>query len=446
MSHHKLISGDPENTGRAQFSSSSDLIGILASRAPRVALALASGQASWPWFKKGKNYVSNRRVYTVKVPGGHGSDGLYDELHEWMLSLLPPDQQKALVAYAARSNRVHEAVDDFPHRRRSDNDASRIRLRYDGSREQSITVRGHKIKISVTDGSPAGGDNKSWRPPEVVFSATSLAGRDAVILEISSILKASLLQSRIPVFRMLNQWDEWERIDDLPPRSLGSVILPDDQLERLTSDISRFLGSESAYSRRSVPWHRGHLYEGPPGTGKTSLARALACHFGLDMWYLTLAGIKSDSNLIKIIMNVKARSILLLEDIDVFHAATARGDELGGTTLSGLLNALDGIATPHGLITIMTSNNPDILDPALLRAGRVDLIEHFGLSGPDEIVRFIMHWYDLSSEKLENILGLERLPAEFRLTAADVTEICKQHEIAAGAIDSILNEASGRGK
>ena len=63
--------------------------------------------------------------------------------------------------------------------------------------------------------------------------------------------------------------------------------------------------------------------------------------------------------------------MLLLEDIDVFHAAARRDDDAGSITLSGLLNALDGIATPHGLLTVLTTNTPEVLDHAVVRAGRM---------------------------------------------------------------------------
>lgn len=392
----------------------------------------------WPTVKTLKANFTSSRVYTVKVPGGPGSDGLYEELQDWVLSLLKPGQQKALVAYAGRVNLAAPPTFDnggFSARqrpRRSESD--QLRLRYDGSREQQIVVRGHKVKISVSDGNPAAGDGGKWKPPEIQFVAKSMAARDAVIEEIASVLKASRAQSKIPLFRMLNQWDEWERIDDLPARTLESVVLPGGQLERILGDVDQFLKNEDLYIKRSLPWHRGLLFEGPPGTGKTSVARAVASHFGLDIWYLPLADVKKDTSLIKTVMSVKSKSVLLLEDVDVFHAATSREEGFGGTTLSGLLNALDGIATPHGLITIMTSNKPETLDEALIRSGRVSTVEHFGLAGPDEISRLLSHWYG-ETVKI-GVEGVEMIPS-------DVTDICTGHENAEDAVAEILSRMTG---
>jgi hypothetical protein len=414
--------------------SSSDLISILRSRAPRIALGIAAGQAVWPSVQWAKKRLKSHREFTVKVPNDC-SDDLYNELHEWVLSLLPPGQQKALVAYAASRQRMYIPDlddDDDGYRSRRRKTQSRLRLRYDGSRDQHVSIRDHKIKVSVSDGNPAG-NGKSYQPPEIVFTASHISARDAVLEEINTILLAKQEKSHTPVFRMLNQYDEWERIDDLPGRSLGSVILPSGQLQRLTGDISKFLADEEAYGRRSVPWHRGYLFEGPPGTGKTSAARALACHFSLDMWYLPLSGVKKDTDLIKIVLGVKGRSVLLLEDIDIFHGATNRNDNTGTATLSGLLNALDGIVTPHGLITIMTTNEPEMLDPALVRAGRIDLTEHFGLSGPDEVARLIAWWYDVPvTAEL-----VEQLPSSVELAPADVAEICKQHKTEQEAVAAL---------
>lgn len=86
-----------------------------------------------------------------------------------------------------------------------------------------------------------------------------------------------------------------------------------------------------------------------------------------------------------LVSNVQPGSILLIEDIDVVqsthnrdHEQAPERDARRSVSLSGLLNALDGIGTPHGLITMMTTNHIDDLDPALIREGRVDLQELIG--------------------------------------------------------------------
>lgn len=401
--------------------SASDLIAVLRDKAPRLAMTVAASQMAWPVAKNLRTMAAERTRYTVKVPG---NDDVYDELHEWVLGLLPSKEQRALVAWS--SKRYAEPA--APGGRAV---PPSLRLRYDGTREQVITVAGHKIKVVVTDGMQSVREDSYWKPPEIVFTTRSLAGQQALLEEIGEVLRKSHDARRTPSFRMLSKWGDWERLDDLPARTLDSVILAPGQLKRLTSDVERWLASEQDCGRRCIPWHRGHLYEGPPGTGKTSVARAIASHFGMDVWYLPLADIKKDGDLLRVASRIGPRSMLLLEDADVFHAATKRDDDANEVTLSGLLNTLDGIATPHGLLTVMTTNTPEVLDPAVIRAGRIDLAEHFGLAGPDQVRRLISRWYEGPAV----IPGA--IPDISGVSPADVIEACKRHDDPVDAITEL---------
>jgi hypothetical protein len=400
----------------------SDLIATLRGKAPRLAVALAAGQMAWPLARRLHANARERTTYTVKVPG---SDDIYDELHEWVLGLLPPREQRALVAWSSKRGILLAAsgVDGRP----SVPAPPALRLRYDGTREQAIRIGSHKVKVVVSDG--AHGDEERWRPPEIIFTAGSLAARQALLAEIAGVLRSRQSAQRKPSFRMLDKWGDWERLDDLPCRDLDSVILPPGQLERLTADVARWLAGEHDYLRRCIPWHRGHLYEGPPGTGKTSVARAIASHFGMDVWYLPLADVRKDGELLRVASRVTPRSMLLLEDADVFHAATKRDDN-ADVTLSGLLNTLDGIATPHGLLTVLTTNNPAVLDDAVIRAGRIDLTEHFSLADAAQAAFLVARYYG------EKIAEGEPLPTEgiAAVAPADVVEVCKRHDTSAAAI------------
>jgi hypothetical protein len=396
----------------------SDLIATLRDKAPRLALAMAAGQMAWPLARRLRSEARERTTYTVKVPG---SDDIYDDLHGWVLGLLPPRDQRALVAWSSKRGMII-SPDERP-------EPPALRLRYDGTREQAITVGGHKIKVIVNDGLHGKDETSYFKPPEIVFTMSSAAARDALLAEIRDVLAGSHGRKRKPSFRMLGKWSDWERLDDLPPRELGSVILPDGQLERLTGDVGRFLAAEQDYLRRCIPWHRGHLYEGPPGTGKTSVARAIACHFGMDVWYMPLADVKKDGELLRLASRIGPRSMLLLEDVDVFHAATQRDDD-SEVTLSGLLNTLDGIATPHGLLTVLTTNSPEVLDHAVVRAGRVDLVEHFSLADAEQVAYLVARYYG------EAIAAGEPLPTEgiSGVAPAEVIETCKRHDSSMAAI------------
>ena len=412
---------------RIPVGNSTDLIRLISEKYPRTAMAIAAGQIVLPYTKNARMWLNDRRTYTIKVLGGTGSnDSLYDDLHEWVLSILPPGKQRALVAYVPRGNRNPYSL-DFSEPR------ARIRLRYDGSREQDIMVDGYKISVSVTDSGTGGsGDKASFKPPEIVFTMTSVAARNAMLAQLDKIIEQLGSEARDPMFYMLDYLGDWGSVDSLPPRPLDSVVLPVGKIERLETDLRKFLSSEAEYNRRSIPWHRGYMLAGPPGTGKTSLARALASHFRLDMWYLPLADVNKDTNLIKTVNAIRSGSMLLLEDIDIYHIARERDDVGESSTLSGLLNSLDGIATPHGLVTMMTTNDITQLDPALLRYGRSDVIEHFDLSGPDEARRLIQRWYDTDD--------VPSLNPEFEMSAAEIVEHLRQSDTIEDAIQRLEKE------
>jgi hypothetical protein len=409
-----------------------DLVSALSRRSPLLGATVAAGKAIWPVATALRNRQRESSTFTVKVLS---TDLLWGEVHTWLLTLLPPEKYRSLIVLSEQvsSRMSHPFHDDGRPRVEK---PPELRARYDGSREQVIIVGSHRVKVRVITYEGAG-NSKAAQPSEVEFTASNLAARDALFTELRRLLEESV-KRRIPSFRMLNKWDEWEKIDDLPARSPASVILPPGQLENLTADLSRFLAAEGEYQRRTIPWHRGYLFEGPPGTGKTSVAMALASYFGLDVWYMPLSDVKLDADLIRAVSLVGPRSLLLLEDVDVFHAARERNDTKEGVTLSGLLNALDGVGTPPGLVKVLTTNQPGVLDQALIRPGRVDVTEVFGLSGCDEVARFIARWYDVPVGVFLGGAEESLFNGAKSVALAEVAEACKRHDDATAAVAAVI--------
>ena len=200
-----------------------------------------------------------------------------------------------------------------------------------------------------------------------------------------------------------NLW-YWNKVGALSPRAVESVVLPAGVSDRIVGDIREFLAERAWYAERGIPYRRGHLYEGVPGSGKSSLIRAVASTLKLNLYMLNIgsAGM-SDEKLTSLMSEVKDNSIVLLEDVDAAArrplndtAATATAGPAAapqGVTFSGLLNALDGVNAREGVIVVMTTNHVERLDPALIREGRVDLRQHFDYATREQARRLFRNFY-----------------------------------------------------
>ncbi len=211
--------------------------------------------------------------------------------------------------------------------------------------------------------------------------------------------------------------DGWSYVEAYRPRWLGSVILKSGEKEHLVADIEKFRLSHQRYRRLGVPYHRGYLLYGPPGTGKTSLVSGLAAKFGMSIYAINLTEF-NDRSLRTAVNDVPTDSIILLEDIDCMRTGNRRpeanersreqgGDQgkdkndsssLLGVTLSGLLNVLDGFHAPENVLFVMTTNKVEMLDPALLRPGRIDYKLYMGEAVKSQKVELYQRFFPNATE------------------------------------------------
>ncbi|VDL98506.1 unnamed protein product [Schistocephalus solidus] len=197
---------------------------------------------------------------------------------------------------------------------------------------------------------------------------------------------------------------EWRQFGyPRPRRPLHSVVLDKGLAEAISFDIKEFIESQAWYTERGIPYRRGYLLYGPPGCGKSSFITALAGHLEYSICVLNLSEVgMSADRLDHLLTHAPLQSIILLEDID---AALPSRDQSDGRayegmqmlTLSGLLNALDGVASTEGRILFMTTNYVDRLDPALVRPGRVDFRAKIGLCSCDQLRRMFSRFYPTAS-------------------------------------------------
>ncbi|KAL4729085.1 hypothetical protein ACLX1H_003493 [Fusarium chlamydosporum] len=207
----------------------------------------------------------------------------------------------------------------------------------------------------------------------------------------------------------------WQRCMSRSNRPISTVILNEKTKKDLIEDVTDYLNPNTRrwYSNRGIPYRRGYLLHGPPGTGKSSLSLALAGFFHMRIYMVSLSSITaSEENLASLFTELPRRCVVLLEDIDSAGLTHTREENKGDNTsevaapvqsppsqpgaptttvtvapgrlsLSGLLNILDGVASQEGRVLIMTTNHLEKLDKALIRPGRVDKIVEFGLADAD---------------------------------------------------------------
>lgn len=199
-------------------------------------------------------------------------------------------------------------------------------------------------------------------------------------------------------------------------RPLESVVLDSGVKERIVGDVKDFLASGSWYQDRGIPYRRGYLLYGPPGTGKSSFIQALAGELDYDIAILNLSerGLVDD-RLSYLLTVIPPRTLVLLEDVDAaFGNRRVQSDEDGyrgaNVTFSGLLNALDGVASAEERIIFLTTNHVDRLDEALVRPGRVDMTVRLGEATGYQVSKLWERFYgDLPESKKYQQIFLEKL-------------------------------------
>lgn len=177
----------------------------------------------------------------------------------------------------------------------------------------------------------------------------------------------------------------WRNLSKLPKRNIDTIYLDKGEKEKVMNDIRKYVDSEEVYKTFGIPYKRNYLLAGPPGTGKTSLIFAIASMLGLNVAIVNFGPKVDDATFMTAIAHLPEKHILLLEDIDSLFVKRTQTDGYNIISFSGILNALDGMGRKHNLITFMTTNHPERLDPALLRPGRVDMQVNFKHASEEQI-------------------------------------------------------------
>ena len=204
-------------------------------------------------------------------------------------------------------------------------------------------------------------------------------------------------------------------------------------------EIVEFLKNPARYTELGGKIPKGAILVGPPGTGKTLLAKAVAGE--ADVPFFSLSG----SDFVEMFVGVgasrvrdlfrqakeKAPCIIFIDEIDAIGRARGKSASMGGgndereSTLNQLLTEMDGFGTNSGVILLAATNRVDILDKALVRAGRFDRQIHVDL--PDVHDRKAIFNVHLSKLKLADDIDVDFLSRQTPgFSGADIANVCNE--------------------
>ena len=203
-------------------------------------------------------------------------------------------------------------------------------------------------------------------------------------------------------------------------------------------EIVEFLKNPQKYTELGGKIPKGALLVGPPGTGKTLLAKAVAGEAGVPFFSM------SGSDFVEMFVGVgasrvrdlfrqakeKSPCIIFIDEIDAVGRARSKNPAMGGNderenTLNALLTEMDGFGTNSGVIILAATNRADMLDSALLRAGRFD--RQINVDLPDLSERkaiFEVHTKPLKKDETVDIDFLSRQTPGF--SGADIANVCNE--------------------
>ena len=213
-------------------------------------------------------------------------------------------------------------------------------------------------------------------------------------------------------------------------------------------EIVSFLKNPTKYTNLGGKIPKGVLLVGPPGTGKTLLAKAVAGEANVPFFSM------SGSDFVEMFVGVgasrvrdlfrqakeKAPAIIFIDEIDAVGRARGRNNMMGGgndereSTLNQLLTEMDGFGSNSGVIILAATNRADVLDAALLRAGRFDRQIHVEL--PDLQERKEIFGVHLSPIKIDKSLDINFLAKQTPgFSGADIANVCNEAALIAARND-----------
>lgn len=197
-------------------------------------------------------------------------------------------------------------------------------------------------------------------------------------------------QDKLKLYQMDRDGD-WATYRKAPKRGFNTIAMDDNVKNKIEYDIKHFRDNREWFYRTGLPYKLTYLLHGKPGGGKTSLIKAVASEFEMNICSMNINSVHSDGVLERAFSSVPSNSVIIIEDFDSSSATANRKTEqtpdqtpssMGGLSMTGILNSLDGIAPLDNCIIFLTTNHIENIDEAIYREGRVDhLLEVNEVSG-----------------------------------------------------------------
>ena len=240
----------------------------------------------------------------------------------------------------------------------------------------------------------------------------------------------------------------FDNTDDKNAKITFKDVAGQTEAKREVHEIVDFLKNPKKYTELGGKIPKGALLVGPPGTGKTLLAKAVAGE--ADVPFFSMSG----SDFVEMFVGVgasrvrdlfqqakaKAPCIIFIDEIDAIGRARGKNLSMGGNderenTLNQLLTEMDGFGTNSGVIILAATNRAEILDKALLRAGRFDRQIHVDL--PDLNERKAIFHVHLRPIKIDETVDVDTLARQTPgFSGADIANVCNEAALIAARNNS----------
>jgi len=211
-------------------------------------------------------------------------------------------------------------------------------------------------------------------------------------------------ESKLHVY-VMSKYGDWMRYNKIPSRTLDTVYFDEKLKQKLRTDVTTFLKMEKEYDEFGIPYKKNYLLTGIPGSGKTSIIKAMCKEIGFNLCIFSINHDIDNNTALAAFRDIPPKSVLLFEDIDcLFEKRISTSENKSNFTFSNLLNLLDGVFFRKGLISFITTNHPENLDHALLRQGRTDMIIHMNYPKKVDVrhlFRDMMKKSDVTPEEIE---------------------------------------------